>query len=202
MIVGEGKGITRAVMAVVFTLFLLLTVTIVMGIEEYGPKLWALFGAAPSEPARVVADRKAASTANRVIPNEPRLPDASTAGSGLLRMENPTKRVRPVPPPDRALAGRRPIFETSPASWFGSDAYPDEAIRQGQQGRVVAKLSLDPAGLPTACTVLSSSRSISLDRTTCSQFLKHATFKPARDRKGVATVGEYTVPVRWVLPEN
>jgi TonB family protein len=195
MIIGEGRGVTLAVMAIVFTLFLLLTVVVVMGFEEYGPKIWAVIGGVQSEPARAAAERKAAST-------EPGLPDRLIVDDGTVRMENPEALSRPVPRPDRALAGAKARSEGNPGVWFDSNAYPLEAIRRSQQGRVVAKLSIDPSGSPTACAILTSSRSESLDGTTCSILMKRATFKPARDRNGVATVGDYTVPVRWVLPEN
>lgn len=109
---------------------------------------------------------------------------------------------RLVPPPDRSLAGAKARLEGNPGIWFAGDAYPDDAIRLGQQGRTVARLAIGPTGSPTSCTIVTSSRSTALDATTCSILMKHATFKPARDRNGVATVGDYTVPVRWVLPEN
>ncbi|MFA6115574.1 MAG: energy transducer TonB [Sphingomonas sp.] len=202
MIIGEGKGVTLAVVAVVFTLFLLLTVVIVMGFEEYGPKLWAVFGGGPSESARAAADRKATSTASRIGPTEPGPPHGSIMDSGTMRLENPVALVRPVPPPDRALAGVKAMPAENPGMWFTNDAYPTDAIRAGAEGRVLARLAIDPSGSPTACTILTSSRSTSLDATTCSILMTHATFTPARDRNGAATVGDYTVPVRWVLPED
>ena len=154
MIIGEGRSVTIAVVLTGFVLFLLLIVTVVMGFEELGPKIW-------------------------------------TAMGGRL-----------VPPPDRMLSGAGVRLEENPAIWFGSDAYPADAIRLGQQGRTVARLSIDATGTPRDCIVATSSRSTSLDMTTCSILMKRARFRPARDRNGVATVGDYTVPVRWVLPKG
>lgn len=60
MIIGEGRSVTIAVVVTAFVLFLLLIVTIVMGIEEYGPKLWgALGGRVAPPPDRALAGRKA-----------------------------------------------------------------------------------------------------------------------------------------------
>ena len=56
--------------------------------------------------------------------------------------------------------------ETSPANWFPLSAYPAEAKRKGEQGRVVVKLAIDSTGTPTACTVVSSSGSAVLDEAT------------------------------------
>lgn len=195
MIVGGGKGITLAVMAIIFTLFLLLTVVIVMGFEEYGPRVLALFGADRAAPV-------AAPINTRTLPAEspmtPRVTDRRNAETGV---QHPLA-LGPVPPPDRALAGARATFTENPAAWFGNDAYPADAIRQNQQGRAVARLSIDASGAPARCTIVTSSNSASLDSTTCSILMEHARFTPARDRNGVATVGDYIVPVRWVLPED
>ena len=199
--IGQGRTVTLMVMATVFALLLLLVVIIVMGIEEYGPTLRTVFGGAP-ESERAVADRKAVLAESRAVPTAPRLPDGSIGDPGTTSMDNLVTLGRPVPPPDRAHAGVKAIPTVNPGSWFTSDAYPTDAIRAGAQGRVLARLAIDPAGSPKACTILASSRSASLDATTCSILMKRATFKPARDRNGVPTVGDYTVPVRWVLPEN
>jgi TonB family protein len=186
MIVGGGRGITLAVMAIIFTLFLLLTVVIVMGFEEYGPRVMAFLGAGRQAPPTEVVK---VTTSWGV----PRAPDSPTVVGG----------ARPqYPLPNRALAGAGATLAENPAAWFGEDAYPADAIRQNQQGRAVARLSIDSSGTPTGCTIVTSSRSTSLDSTTCSILMEHARFRPARDRNGVATVGDYTVPVRWVLPED
>ena len=154
MIIGEGRSVTIAVVVTGFVLFLLLVVTIVMGIEDYGPKLWTALGG------------------------------------------------RVVPPPDRSLAGTKPALTDSPAAFFGSDAYPADAIRAGEQGRTVALLHVDATGSLAGCDIASSSGSVSLDSTTCSILMRHATFNPARDANGVAVPGDFLLPVRWILPQN
>lgn len=154
MIVGEGRSVTIAVVVTAFVLFLLLIVTIVMGIEDYGPRIWVALGG------------------------------------------------RVVPPPDRSLAGIKPTLIGSPAAFFTEDAYPADAIRAGRQGRTVALLHVDATGSPSSCDIASSSGSASLDSTTCAILMRHATFNPARDAKGVAIPGDFPVPVRWVLPQD
>jgi len=154
MIIGEGRNVTIAVVLTAFVLFLLLIVVIVMGIEDYGPKIW-------------------------------------TALDG-----------RVVPPPDRSLAGARPTLHGNPGALFSDDAYPADAIRAGEQGRTLALLHIDATGLPEGCDISVSSGSTSLDRTTCALLIKGARFHPARDANGVAVPGDYSVPVRWVLPES
>ncbi|WCM29065.1 energy transducer TonB [Sphingomonas sp. QA11] len=154
MIIGEGRSVTIAVVFTAVVLFLLLIVMIVLGFEQYGPRLWIALGG------------------------------------------------RVVPPPDRTLAGAKAAPVDSPGVWFEEDAYPPDAIRLGQQGRTVAKVVVDATGAPTDCTITTGSGSKSLDSTTCTILMKQATFTPARDRNGVATIGDYTVPVRWVLPQN
>ncbi len=202
MIIGEGRGVTIAVVVTAFVLFLLLIVTMVLGFEKYGPKLVAAVERARSAPVQHDADTRAASTEDRAAPTEPGLPDGLITGDGAIRIANPVGLVRPVPPPERALAGATARIEGNPGVWFSNDAYPVDAIRRSEQGRTVAKLLVDATGAPTKCIIASSSNSASLDMTTCSILMAHATFKPARDRNGVATVGDYTVPVRWVLPED
>ncbi|MES2044931.1 MAG: energy transducer TonB [Pseudomonadota bacterium] len=85
-------------------------------------------------------------------------------------------------------------------SFFGADAYPPEAIRAEEQGRSVAKVAIDANGIATGCTTAVSSGSASLDATTCSIAMTKLHYVAARDSRGRAVAGSYTLPVRWVLP--
>lgn len=85
-------------------------------------------------------------------------------------------------------------------SFFGPDAYPPEAIRAGEQGRSVAKVAVDANGAATGCTTAVSSGSASLDATTCAIAMTKLHYLAARDSRGRAAAGSYTLPVRWVLP--
>lgn len=87
-------------------------------------------------------------------------------------------------------------------SWIGPDNYPPEAIRAGEQGRVVAIVSIDAAGHPTACRIDVSIGSPALERGTCATVLANGRFEPARDARGRAIASEMTLPIRWVLPSE
>ncbi|MFA5966169.1 MAG: TonB family protein [Sphingomonas sp.] len=85
-------------------------------------------------------------------------------------------------------------------SFFGADAYPPEAIRAAEEGRVVATVAVDAAGAPTGCATATSSGSASLDAKTCAIAMANLHFTPALDSGGRPTSGSYTLAVRWVLP--
>lgn len=84
--------------------------------------------------------------------------------------------------------------------WFPMNIYPPEAKRKGEQGRVVAQLSVDKNGSATACRIVESSGSASLDARTCELALANARFVPAKDANGQPVASTYTLPgVRWEL---
>ncbi len=87
-------------------------------------------------------------------------------------------------------------------AYFGADAYPPEALRAGEQGRVIASVAVDAAGAPTGCTTATSSGSASLDAATCAIAMAKVRFTPALDSRGRPTTGEYKLAVRWVLPAD
>ncbi|WP_341207757.1 energy transducer TonB [uncultured Sphingomonas sp.] len=84
--------------------------------------------------------------------------------------------------------------------WLGFDSYPPAAIRAGEQGRVVAIVTIDATGHPSACRIDISIGSPVLEKGTCDVVLSKGKFAPARDAKGRAVASEMTMPVRWVLP--
>jgi TonB family protein len=88
----------------------------------------------------------------------------------------------------------------NPASFVTPDDYPTEAIRAGQQGRVRVKLAVDEAGKVTGCRVVESSRSPSLDATTCTVALGRMIFEPATDRRGRPVAGSTLIAITWLLP--
>lgn len=94
-----------------------------------------------------------------------------------------------------------------PAQWrgdigalFGPDAYPAAAAAAGEQGRVVARLTVGDDGLVHDCKIAVSSGSAALDARTCEIALAKITLEPARDEHGRAVGTMATLPVRWVLP--
>ncbi len=89
------------------------------------------------------------------------------------------------------------------ATFFGPDSYPPLAAAAGEHGMVMAKLAIDPLGTVTACQIISSSNSASLDSATCRIMTEGKTsFFPARDASGNAVAGSYQMGVNWTLPEE
>ncbi|MFA5963534.1 MAG: energy transducer TonB [Sphingomonas sp.] len=92
--------------------------------------------------------------------------------------------------------------DKKPGHYFGPEAYPADAARLHQQGRVVLHLIISPAGSVTACTVTASSGSPSLDADACDKALHKVRFTPARDDAGRPVQSTYELPMRYVLPDD
>ncbi|UVO49558.1 energy transducer TonB [Sphingomonas sp. SUN019] len=107
--------------------------------------------------------------------------------------------TRSIPPPDPMKANA--TLRGNPGAAFSADNYPFEALRRREQGRTVARLSIDASGTPVRCAVETSSGSSSLDETTCQIALRSVRFDPARDSAGVPKASEYKLPVRWQIPQ-
>ena len=112
----------------------------------------------------------------------------------------------PAPPPPPAPPARNAFAPAIPArgdpgASFQPDVYPAEAIRKGEQGRVVAELLVDATGKVADCTIQTSSGSVSLDRKTC-KLGRKVRYSPARDASGRAVPSYVRLPVRWQLPEE
>jgi TonB family protein len=86
------------------------------------------------------------------------------------------------------------------ATYIGSGDYPREAIRRREQGRVEFELTISPEGLPTACRILASSGSPTLDEATCRIMGERPRFTPAHDAEGHPTSDTVRSAVVWVLP--
>ncbi len=100
----------------------------------------------------------------------------------------------PVPPAVRARAN---LIEL-----FNSDDYPQEAIRNEEQGTVQFRIIIAPDGRVSDCTVVSSSGSAALDRASCAIVSERARFEPARDANGQRVGDSLTSRVRWELPQE
>jgi len=118
----------------------------------------------------------------------------------VVNLTPPAPPAPPAPPPPRIskAAGVR----GNPGQYFGPDAYPPAAIRAGAQGRVVARLTVGTNGRVTDCVVETSSGNNDLDETTCRIARSRVRFTPAQDQNGNPIVSSYTLPVRWVLPND
>jgi protein TonB len=83
---------------------------------------------------------------------------------------------------------------------FSTDDYPADALARGEQGTVLAQLTVDADGRVSGCAIVRSSGSRSLDDATCSIVERRARFDPARDAEGRAVASTYvTPPVVWRL---
>lgn len=86
------------------------------------------------------------------------------------------------------------------ASEGDRDDYPLEAVRAAPQGVVEYRIDVSATGLPTACTIVTSSGSGPLDGTTCDLAMRRARFIPASDGRAGRGPGIYRGRVRWQLP--
>jgi TonB family protein len=107
-----------------------------------------------------------------------------------------------------ALVGDVQAWEASPASAtppkmisspikFGD--YPQQALRNKQEGYVSVELKISVNGAPLSCEVTESAGHSALDEVTCKRLMK-ARFEPARDPDGVAVAGNFHTSVGWSMP--
>jgi TonB family protein len=83
---------------------------------------------------------------------------------------------------------------------FSADDYPADAQSRGEQGTVLARLSIDSRGAVNRCEIARSSGSSSLDEATCRILKRRARFTPARDSSGNSVSDTVTTPpIVWRL---
>ncbi|MBB3763368.1 energy transducer TonB [Sphingomicrobium lutaoense] len=105
----------------------------------------------------------------------------------------------PAPPPPR-IEPAQPRGDLR--SLFSTDDYPSRALRNGDEGTVVARLTVGTNGRVQDCQITRSSGSSALDSQTCRILERRARFTPATDDKGAKVVGTVTTPsIRWQIPE-
>jgi len=107
-----------------------------------------------------------------------------------------------------ALAGNILAWEASPASAVPPkmisspikfEDYPQQALRNRQEGYVSIELKVSVNGAPLSCQVTESARHSALDEVTCKRLMK-ARFEPARGPDGVAVAGNFHTAVGWSMP--
>lgn len=102
------------------------------------------------------------------------------------------------PPSLEVTAASTPARARTPlASLVSADDYPESALANGEQGRVMFQLLISPFGRATECRILQSSGSMVLDNQTCRIMRQRAAFIPARDATGRPTTGTITSSVTW-----
>ncbi|MDH7975081.1 energy transducer TonB [Sphingomonas sp. AR_OL41] len=92
--------------------------------------------------------------------------------------------------------------DKKPGRYYGPEGYPAEALRLGQQGRVVMHLIISTEGAVTGCAVTTSSGSPSLDADACEKALTKVHFKPAKNDAGQPVQSSYDLSMRYVLPND
>jgi protein TonB len=108
----------------------------------------------------------------------------------------------PPPPPPPPVRVQPAKARANLASYVSDDDYPQDAIRNEQQGTTGFRLEVGPDGRVTNCTVTSSSGSSSLDSTTCRLMRSRARFTPATDSSGGKTSDSVAGRIQWRLPEE
>lgn len=96
----------------------------------------------------------------------------------------------------------RARIEGSIPAFLTDDDYPEEAIRNEEQGTVAIRLEIRATGAINSCSVTESSGSKLLDETTCRIMSERARFIPARDGRGRAVADSFTSRIVWRLPES
>jgi TonB family protein len=117
------------------------------------------------------------------------------AREGVQRLLACGTEVRAALPPAEQLP--RVALNT----YFSTDDYPGEALRERQQGTVSFWVRISPEGRVSDCRIIQSSGSPSLDAATCRIIRERARYTPARDAQGrpaEAFDGDYAVT--WRLP--
>lgn len=71
-----------------------------------------------------------------------------------------------------------------PGTWVSSADYPFAMAAVGKRAIVQFRLSIDPAGTPTACHIQQSTRPKEFDDAVCSAVIRRAKFDPALDADG------------------
>jgi protein TonB len=77
--------------------------------------------------------------------------------------------------------------------------YPIDALEHKEEGSVTVRLTVGVTGRVSACDVLSSSGSLTLDDASCAILQSRALFTPARDGTGNAITDMVSQEIRWVL---
>lgn len=109
-------------------------------------------------------------------------------------------------PPDPFAKVTTKTFASAPKpvssihTLFSADDYPPSAIRLGQEGRVVAQVSIGSDGRITSCTITKSSGSTALDDATCRIAQRRARYTPAKDSTGSPVPSLDSISVNWTLP--
>lgn len=80
------------------------------------------------------------------------------------------------------------------------DDYPSSALRNEEQGVVVAQWTIGADGIVRDCRITLSSGYSSLDHATCQSILKRARYTPAIDKDGKPIASINAARFVWAIP--
>ncbi len=127
----------------------------------------------------------------------------SGLSKALDKLEECTRGLRAEFGIDQAsidLAVTKPIANKS--LFFVVGDYPVEALRKEEQGLVAVLGFVTPEGRFGECKVIESSKSRSLDETTCKVLTDRARYSPATDSAGRKLRYPVYGRITWILPDN
>lgn len=132
----------------------------------------------------------------------------SGSAAALNRIEFCLKDLRsegPAPLMTAAAVAKRAITPPKPKNaggdWFRQSDYPSALQRQGIEGTVFFRLTIDRRGRVKNCVVTRSSGHAELDISSCKAATKRARFESARNGEGRAVEGSYDSKVIWRAPK-
>ena len=106
----------------------------------------------------------------------------------------------PAPPPPPRIS-QAAVAKGNPGQYFSQDNYPPSALRAGEEGRVVAMLTIGTDGRVSECEVTTSSGSAALDQATCRIAKSRVRYSPAKDENGQPIASRTSLPVRWQIQQ-
>jgi len=110
----------------------------------------------------------------------------------------PPALVVPPPAPPSMARGAKTKNERRWAARI-QENYPARALREETEGTVAVRVTVDPNGRVSACSVIGSSGSSILDGAACKGMQRYARFDPALDAAGNPTSGSYSTRITYRL---
>lgn len=104
-----------------------------------------------------------------------------------------------VDPAAYAKRTRPPVPVDDPRDWLNTSDYPSKMLREGYQGVVDVRLSIDAVGKATGCHIQQSTRPEEFDAAVCRGLMARAKFLPALDAAGAPIASYYHDRVRFMI---
>lgn len=95
-----------------------------------------------------------------------------------------------------------PLKPIGAIGWLTPDDYPQDALRNNQQGITLFRLTVGMNGKPFRCDVVMPSGVASLDSATCAIMMRRARFQPAHDQYGQPVIATYVSSNSFTLPDD